>query len=98
MRAAGRGLKLGASWFVGGLAVALVLALTVPLAFSARPLTVLSGSMEPALKTGDVIVVQRKAPMGVRPGDIVTFREPGGRRLITHRVQRMSFGRAPSTS
>ena len=69
MRATGRGLKLGASWFVGGLAVALVLALTVPLAFSARPLTVLSGSMEPALKTGDVIVVQRKAPeWGSGPG------------------------------
>lgn len=76
-------------WFAMGVAAALALALTVPLAFHARPLTVLSGSMEPALMTGDVIVVREAAPLSVAPGDVVTYREQGGRRLITHRVRRM---------
>jgi signal peptidase I len=84
-----RRVRLALTWFVLGLAGALVLALTVPLAFHARPLTVLSGSMEPALMTGDVIVVRETAPLAVAPGDVVTYREPGGRRLITHRVRHM---------
>ena len=86
-------LRLGVVWFAMGVAAALVLALIVPLAFDARPLTVLSGSMEPTLMTGDVIVVRETAPLSVAPGDVVTYREPGGRRLITHRVQRMRVER-----
>jgi signal peptidase len=76
---------------VAGFAGGIALAFTLPLAFDARPLTVLSGSMEPALDTGDISVVKRIAPLDARPGDIVTFEdpdEPG--RLITHRVRRMS--------
>ena len=84
-----KALRSGLCWFAGGLASALVLALVVPLAFDARPLTVLSGSMEPALMTGDVVVVRREGALDVAPGDIVTFRDPGGGRLITHRVHHM---------
>lgn len=84
-----RGARLALTWFALGVAAALVLALTVPLAFHARPLTVLSGSMEPTLMTGDVIVVRETAPLAVAPGDVVTYREPGGQRLITHRVRSM---------
>jgi signal peptidase len=68
----------------------LALALAAPLAFDARPLVVLSGSMEPALGTGDVSVVRSIAPLDARPGDIVTFRDPdNAERLITHRVRAM---------
>jgi signal peptidase len=81
--------RRAATWFFLGLGLALVLALTVPLAFGGRPLTVLSGSMEPALMTGDVVVVRKAAPLSVAPGDVITYREPGGRRLITHRVRHM---------
>ena len=87
MKVALRRTGLGLQWFAMGLAAALALALVAPLAFEARPLTVLSGSMEPALMTGDVVVVRKADPRNVAPGDIVTFREPGGRRLITHRVR-----------
>jgi signal peptidase I len=55
-----------------------------------RPFSVLSGSMEPALGTGDVSVVRTIAPLDARPGDIVTFRDPGNsEKLITHRVRTM---------
>jgi signal peptidase len=75
---------------VAGFAVGIALALAAPLAFDARPLVVLSGSMEPALGTGDVSVVRSIAPLDARPGDIVTFRDPdNAERLITHRVRAM---------
>ena len=75
---------------VAGFAIGIALALAAPLAFDARPLVVLSGSMEPALGTGDVSVVRSIAPLDARPGDIVTFRDPdNAKRLITHRVRAM---------
>ena len=82
------GLVRFAGWTVAGFAVGIALALAVPFAFDARPLTVLSGSMEPVLDTGDVVIVQRIAPLDARPGDIVTFRDPENpNRLVTHRVR-----------
>ena len=75
---------------VAGFAIGIALALALSLAFDARPLVVLSGSMEPALRTGDVSVVSSIAPLDARPGDIVTFRDPdNAERLITHRVRAM---------
>jgi signal peptidase len=75
---------------VAGFAIGIALALAAPLAFDARPLVVLSGSMEPALGTGDVSVVRSIPPLDARPGDIVTFRDPdNAKRLITHRVRAM---------
>ena len=73
-----------------GFAIGIALAMAAPLAFDARPLVVLSGSMEPVLHTGDVSVVSSIAPRDARPGDIVTFRDPdNAERLITHRVRAM---------
>ena len=75
---------------VAGFVLGIALAMALPLLFDARPLTVLSGSMEPALGTGDVTVVQRIGPLEARPGDIVTFRDPANQnRLVTHRVRSM---------
>lgn len=75
---------------VTGFAIGIALALALPLAFDARPLVVLSGSMEPALASGDVSVVRSIAPLDARPGEIVTFRDrDNAERLITHRVRAM---------
>lgn len=50
---------------------------------------VMSGSMEPALKVGGV-VVSKPIPFGeVREGDIISFRFAGQREVITHRVIRI---------
>ncbi|MFF2620422.1 signal peptidase I [Oerskovia jenensis] len=66
------------------LAVAVV---AVPKALGAVPLTVLSGSMEPVLSPGDVVVVRPVAADDLRIGDVVTFQpvsdDPS---LVTHRV------------
>jgi signal peptidase len=85
-----RGVLRFAAYTVGGFAAGIALALAAPLAFDARPLAVLSGSMEPTLGTGDISVVRSIAPLSARPGDIVTFRDPNNsERLITHRVRAM---------
>jgi signal peptidase len=53
-----------------------------------KVLTVLSGSMEPTIRTGDVIIVRPMA-MGelAKEGDVITFRAKEEKNiLITHRV------------
>ena len=79
-----RGLGYGAL----GLVLAIVAAIALPLAIGHRPYTVLTGSMEPAIGAGDIVVVERIAPPQARAGDVVTFIDPRTfGRLITHRVR-----------
>jgi signal peptidase I len=85
-----RGLLRFVAFTALGLATGIAVALIAPLAFGAKPLVVLSGSMEPTLGTGDITVVRSVEPLDARPGDIVTFRDPAKPdRLITHRVRSM---------
>jgi signal peptidase len=52
--------------------------------------------MEPAISTGDLVVDERITAADTRVGDVITFPEPGTRRLITHRLvhKRVSGGKA----
>lgn len=79
-----------------GFGAGLLLAVALPLAFGARPLTVLSGSMEPTLSVGDVVVVEHVRPDDVSVGDVVTYRNPAGDR-VTHRVRAIRPGRSRYT-
>lgn len=75
-------------WIILGAFGGLLLAVGVPNLFHAKSLTVMSGSMEPTIGTGDVVVAQQISPTDARVGDIVTFRDPLLHdRLITHRVR-----------
>jgi signal peptidase I len=77
-------------WALAGVGSALALTLLLPLAFHGRPLTVMSGSMEPTIHTGDVVISLQIAPLDARPGDIVSFNDPNrGGVLVTHRVRSM---------
>ncbi len=51
-----------------------------------RTLTVLSGSMEPEIPTGSVVVVTPKPLREVRVGDVIVFNAPTDGRPVTHRV------------
>jgi signal peptidase I len=74
-----------------GFGVAVLVAALAPLALGYRPYTVLSGSMEPAIGTGDLIVARPIAPVEARVGDVVTFPDPSrGGKLVIHRVRRLS--------
>ena len=77
-------------WAVLGSALGLALAVSAPPLLGYETLTVLSGSMEPAIRTGDVVVDAKIRPLEARVGDVVTFSDPENRaRLITHRVRRV---------
>jgi signal peptidase len=79
-----------AVWFALGVVVGLAALVTVPRLVGVTPFTVLTGSMEPALAPGDVVLSQKRAPLDVRPGDVVTFHDPSrDGELVTHRVESM---------
>jgi signal peptidase I len=80
-----------ASWLAWGFVLGLVVAVTVPVAFDMRPLTVLTGSMRPAIEPGDMVVDEQIRGDQIRVGDIITFQEPRGERTITHRVRKVSI-------
>jgi signal peptidase I len=79
-----------ASWTAFGVLAGLLLTLTVPRLLGKPVLVVLSGSMEPELATGDVVIEAKISPLDARVGDVVTFRDPEHPdRLVTHRVRRV---------
>ena len=54
---------------------------------AAQLLTVVSGSMQPALPLGSLVVVVPRDADAVRIGDVITFSPPGDdMRTVTHRV------------
>jgi signal peptidase len=68
-------------------AAVIALAVTVPPLYKHSSLTVLSGSMMPTLRVGDVVVEEQISPLQARLGDIVTFKAPDDpTKLYTHRV------------
>jgi signal peptidase I len=82
--------RIGATSVAIGVGIGIFGVIVAPSLFGGRALTVMSGSMEPALGVGDVVINSRVAPDRVRVGDIVTFSDPEGTgKLITHRVRRV---------
>jgi signal peptidase len=75
-------------WAVIGFVAVLLGAATAPLAFGLHSYIVRSGSMSPAIDTGDLVVSRQISPTEARIGDIVMFKDPGdGERLTSHRVR-----------
>lgn len=61
--------------------------------FGIRSYIVLSGSMEPAIRTGSLCFVDTKAEFEeIGPGDVIAFETAGGA-LVTHRAINVSGGR-----
>lgn len=59
----------------------------VPRVLGGTSLTVLTGSMQPAINPGDVVAIRAIDPKDVHIGDVITFQPVSGDpALITHRV------------
>jgi signal peptidase I len=87
-RALGRSL----GWLLLGAAAAVLVAVAWIVPFGGRALSVMSGSMSPAIETGDVVVSRGVPPLEIRRGDVITFRDPtDSERLITHRVKEIQI-------
>jgi len=74
-----------------GIAVIILLMTAAALIFLAprfgwRVDTVFSGSMEPELKLGSVVVTRPVAMEEIKAGDIITFYSPLAERVTSHRV------------
>ncbi len=50
------------------------------------PYAILSGSMSPKYKTGDLVYVKRVPAEEIRPGDVITFVANSDLLVVTHRV------------
>lgn len=71
---------------VGSILGALVAALTFLAAQSGmRPLVVRSGSMEPAISTGSMVLMRKVPASAIKQGDVVSVERPD-RTRVTHRV------------
>jgi signal peptidase len=71
--------------------LALSLALSIPVFFGFRALVVRSGSMEPAISTGSLVVVHRVPAESIAVGQVISFVTlEGTGQVITHRVQAVS--------
>jgi signal peptidase len=84
-RSAARLLSRFAIATVAGFVLAILICSVMPLGFGDRSLVVRSGSMHPAIDTGDIVAVHPISPAVARIGDIVTFKRHG--KLTSHRVR-----------
>jgi signal peptidase len=53
-----------------------------------KPLIVLSGSMEPAILTGDLVIVREVPADTLKEGDVIAFRRATA--VITHRIMKIN--------
>ncbi|MCL6636245.1 MAG: signal peptidase I [Peptococcaceae bacterium] len=72
-----------AGWIAVSVASVLLVWFSVGI-FPFYPSVILSGSMQPGIKKGDIVLMKKVAGEEVRPGDIIQFRQE--RIYITHRV------------
>ena len=54
-----------------------------------KPFIVLSGSMEPAVMTGDLVITQEVDPASLQAGDVIAYRY-GDSSIITHRIREVT--------
>lgn len=52
-----------------------------------QPLIVVSGSMEPEISTGDLLIDTKVDTAALRPGDVATLRSDLTHDLVTHRIE-----------
>ncbi|WP_182481474.1 signal peptidase I [Nocardioides immobilis] len=93
LRAAGRiagstALNLGAA-----LGLLVLAALVAGVAFGVRPIVITSGSMEPSIGTGALVLARTVPASDVEVGDVVTVPTASGTR-VTHRVVQVDDGGA----
>jgi len=74
------------------IAIALLLIISrIPLPGNYKVMMVLSGSMEPKIKTGSVVIV--KPLSDYKEGEVISFKEPENTdRIVTHRIVKVISG------
>ncbi|MDP3967963.1 MAG: signal peptidase I [Nocardioides sp.] len=88
LRGLASGMIKGLCWLVILLAgAALVVSVLIPRVAGATPYTVLTGSMEPGMAPGTLVVVRPVAAPDIGSGDVITYQLRSGEPVfVTHRV------------
>lgn len=73
-------------WLAAGVGAACIALIVLALAFGVRSQIVVSGSMEPFMPTGSLILVKDTPATELGVGDVVTVPRPHGEGLVTHRI------------
>ncbi|HWJ86426.1 MAG TPA: signal peptidase I [Cellulomonas sp.] len=81
-----RGLGNAILWLVAALGVLSVLVWGATQLGYIKPLVVISGSMEPGIMTGDLIVDVQKPTADVKVGEVTSIYSPVTRNLVSHRI------------
>jgi signal peptidase I len=50
-----------------------------------KVMTIMTGSMEPMLVPGDLLIIKKEEPRSIHPNDVITFRNSENM-IVTHRV------------
>lgn len=85
-----RRLALGVLWLLAAVGIACGLIWGATAAGLIKPLIVISGSMEPHIMTGDLLVDRPVSTGTLRPGDVVSLPNALTHDLVTHRIQTVS--------
>lgn len=54
--------------------------------FGYKPLIVMTGSMEPSINIGDMVIVKQTEQNNIQIGDVITYTVNNGKESVTHRV------------
>ena len=85
-----RRLALGVLWLLAAVGIACGLIWGATAAGLIKPLIVISGSMEPHIMTGDLLVDRPVSTSALEPGDVVSLPSSLTHDLVTHRIQTVS--------
>ncbi|GGO67486.1 hypothetical protein GCM10010910_29370 [Microbacterium nanhaiense] len=84
-----RRISLAVLWALAGVGGLCALIWGATAAGFIQPLVVISGSMEPEIMTGDLLVDTRVQAHDLRVGDVVSLPNPVAGELVTHRIERI---------
>ncbi len=79
-------LALGLLWLLAAVGIASGLVWGLTAAGVIKPLVVISGSMEPKIMTGDLIVDTKVPASGLKVGDVVSLPSTLTHNLVSHRI------------
>lgn len=65
----------------------------LPMVIGYKPLVVLSGSMEPSIKTGSIIYYSKVQEKDLKVGDIITFKTETKKEYVSHRINSIEDGK-----
>ena len=85
-----RRIALGVLWLLASVGAVCAVAWGATAAGLIQPLVVISGSMEPGIMTGDLLIATKTPAEDLRVGDVASLPSELTHNLVTHRIQQIT--------